>query len=50
MRRYWHNDKDGKAVELVRKRVSLAVNNAVLQEGFCVIRHPNIRAKERNLY
>jgi hypothetical protein len=43
MRRYWHNAKDGKAVELARKRVNLAVKNAVLKEGFCVIRHPNIR-------
>ena len=50
MRRYWHNAKDGKAVELVRKRVSLAINNAVLKEGFCVIRHSTIRAKERDLY
>ena len=43
MRRYWHNANDGKAVELARKRVNLAVKNAVLKEGFCVIRHPNIR-------
>ena len=50
MRRYWHNANDGKAVELARKGVKLAVKNAVLKEGFCVIRHPNIRAKERNLY
>ena len=49
MRRYWHNANDGKAVELARKRVNLAVKNAVLKEGFCVIRYPNIRAKERNL-
>jgi lysophospholipase L1-like esterase len=49
MRRYWHNAIEGKAVELARKRVNLAVKNAVLKEGFCVIRHPNIRAKERNL-
>jgi lysophospholipase L1-like esterase len=49
MRRYWLNANDGKAVELARKRVNLAVKNAVLKEGFCVIRHPNIRAKERNL-
>ena len=46
MRRYWHNANDGKAVELACKRVNLAV----LEEGFCVIRHPNIRTKERNLY
>ena len=50
MRRYWHNANDGKAVELARKRLNLAVKNAVLKEGFCVIHHPNIRAKERNLY
>ena len=43
MRRYWHNAKDGKAVELARKRVNIAAKNAVLKEGFCVIRHPNIR-------
>ena len=50
MRRYWHNAKDGKAVELARKRVNLAVKYAALKEGFCVIHHPNIRAKERNLH
>jgi lysophospholipase L1-like esterase len=50
MRRYWHNANDGKAVELTRKRLNLAVKNAVLKEDFCVILHPNIRAKERNLY
>ena len=50
MRRYWHNAKDGKAVELARKRVNLAVKYAVLKEGFSVIHHPNIRAKERNLH
>jgi hypothetical protein len=27
MRRYWHNAKDGKAVELARKPVNLAVKN-----------------------
>ena len=50
MRRYWHNANDGKAVEFTRKRLNLAVKNAVLKEDFCVILHPNIRAKERNLY
>ena len=50
MRRYWHNAKDGKAVEIPRKRVNLAVKYAVLKEGFSVIHHPNIRAKERNLH
>ena len=50
MRRYWHNANDGKAVEFARKRVNLAAKNAVLKEGFCVIRHSTIRAKERHLY
>ena len=26
------------------------LKNAVLKEGFCVIRHPNIRSTEINLY
>ena len=46
MRRYWHNTRDGRAVERSRNRVNLAVKNAVLKEGFCVIRHPNIRSTE----
>jgi hypothetical protein len=50
MRRYWHKARDGRAVERSRNRVNLAVKNAVLKEGFCVIRHPNIRSTEINLY
>ena len=47
MRRYWHKAWDGRAVERSR---NLAVKNAVLKEGFCVICHPNIRSTEINLY
>jgi hypothetical protein len=47
MRRYWHK---ARAVERFRNRVNLAVKNAVLKEGFCVIRHPNIKSTEINLY
>ena len=50
MRRYWHKARDGKAVERSRNRVNLAVKNAILKEGFCVIRRPNIRSTEINLY
>jgi hypothetical protein len=46
MRRYWHKAWDGRTVEHSRNRVNLAVKNAVLKEGFCVIRHPNIRSTE----
>ena len=46
MRRYLHNTRDGRAVERSRNRVNLAVKNAVLKEGFRVIRHPNIRSTE----
>jgi hypothetical protein len=49
MRRYWHKARDGRAVERSRNRVHLAVKNAVLKEGFCVIRHPNMRSTEINL-
>ena len=47
MRRYWHKAENGRAVERSR---NLAVKNAVLKEGFCVIHHSNIRSTEINLY
>ncbi|CAG2186967.1 unnamed protein product [Mytilus edulis] len=50
MRRYWHGATDGKAIERSRKRVNSAINNYVLNDGHCVIQHPNIRAQELNLY
>ncbi|CAC5370416.1 unnamed protein product [Mytilus coruscus] len=50
MRRYWHDAKDGKAIERSRKRVNSSINNFVLNDGHCVIQHPNIRAREMNLY
>lgn len=49
-RRYWHNANNGTSVEKARKRVNLLVRNFVLSIGGCVIRHCNIRARERNLY
>ena len=50
MRHYWHEANFGKAVELAPKRLNLAVKNFVLNEGHNVIRHPNIRARKKNLY
>ncbi|XP_063439102.1 uncharacterized protein LOC134720647 isoform X1 [Mytilus trossulus] len=50
MRRYWHGATDGKAIERSRKRVNSAINNYVLNDGHCIIQHPNIRAQELNLY
>ena len=50
MRRYWHKAICGKKIELARKRVNLAVKKAMLLESFCVVRHPNIRARELNLF
>ncbi|CAG2211101.1 unnamed protein product [Mytilus edulis] len=50
MRRYWHGATDGKAIERSRKRVNSAINNYALNDGHCVIQHPNIRAREMNLY
>jgi hypothetical protein len=47
MRRYWHGADDGTAVERARKRVSCAVKKELIPEGFCVIRHLNIRAREK---
>lgn len=49
MRRYWHG-ADGAAVERARKRVNCAVKKELIPEGFCVIRHLNIRAREKNLH
>jgi hypothetical protein len=50
MRRYWHTVRDDRTVERSINRVNLAVQNVVLKEGFCVIRHPNIRSTEITLY
>ena len=50
MRRYWHVANDRRAIELVRKRVNSAVNNFMVNENHFIIRHPNIRARERSLY
>ena len=50
MRRYWHVANDGRAIELVRKRVNSAVNNFVVNENHFIVRHTNIRAPERSLY
>ena len=53
MRQYWHvatKCNDGRAIELVRKRVNSAVNNIMVNENHFIIRHPNIRARERSLY
>ena len=50
IRRYWHGATDGKAIERSRKRVNSAINNYALNDGHCVIQHPNIRAREMNLY
>lgn len=50
MRRYWHVANDGRAIELVRKRVNSAVNNFMVNENHFIVRHPNIRARERSLY
>jgi hypothetical protein len=51
MRCYWHVAKgDGKIIEKIRKRVNCAVNNFIKNEGHYVIKHPNIRASETELY
>ena len=50
MRRYWHGADDGTTVERARKRVNCAVKKELIPEGFCVIRHLNIRAREKNLH
>ena len=50
MRRYWHVANDEMAIELVRKRVNSAVNNFMVNENHFIVRHPNIRARERSLH
>ena len=40
----------GTATERARKRINSAVNKFVNNDGHCVIHHPNIRAREKNLY
>ena len=50
MRRYWHCAHNGTAIERAPKRKNSAVNKFVTNDGHCVIHHPNIRARERNLY
>jgi lysophospholipase L1-like esterase len=41
-RRYWHTDREGKAMEKARKRVNLAVKNIVLGVEGYVIKHRDI--------
>ena len=50
MRSYWHSVINGKLAEKARKRINLRVRNLVLSIGGYVIRHCNIRAKERRLF
>ena len=51
MRRYWHVAKgDGRIIEKIRKRVNCAANNFIKNEGHYVIKHPNIRTSELELY
>ena len=50
MRCYWHTVLDGNLAEKSRKRANLRVRNLVLSIGGYVIRHCNIRARERKLY
>ena len=50
MRRYWHVANDGRAIELGRKCVNSAVNNFMVNENHFIVRHPNIRARERSLH
>jgi hypothetical protein len=50
MRRYWHVANDEMAIELVRERVNSAVNNFMVNENHFIVRHPNIRARERSLH
>ena len=49
-RRYWHNEREGKAMGKARKRVNLAVKNIVFGVGGYVIKHNNIRAMDINLF
>ena len=51
-RRYWHFANNQANMEQTRKRVNVAVKSVFttqIDNGF-VIRHPNIRCQERNLY
>ena len=49
-RRYWHfEDKHG-LLEITRKRVNLGIKKIFLEEGGYIIRHPNIKVAERNLF
>ena len=50
MRRYWLCAHNGTAIERARKRINSAVNKFVKNDGHCVIHHPNIRARQKNLY
>lgn len=50
MRRYWHSACNGKAIEKARLRVNCATNKFIVEHGQIIIHHPNIRAKEKNLY
>ena len=50
MRRYCHVANDGRAIELVRKCVNSAVNNFMVNENHFIVRHPNIRVRERSLH
>jgi len=50
MRRYWHWADEGKAAEIIRKRINSAINSYLSKENHYVVNHPNIRAKERDLY
>lgn len=50
MRRYWHNAEDGKGLEKARIRLNLDIKKFVIGQGGFVIRHPNIRASEKDLY
>ena len=50
MRKYWHCAHNGTAIERARKRINSAVNKFVKNDGHCVIHHPNIHAREKNLY
>ena len=50
MRRAWHCTHNGTAIERARKRINTAVNKFVKNDGQCVIHHPNICARKKNLY
>jgi lysophospholipase L1-like esterase len=50
LRLCWHVANDGMAIELVREGVNSAVNNFMVNENHFIVRHPNIRARERSLH